>query len=147
MTASASVWPVLHHTALSVRSAGASQRFYARFGFRPLVTWRSEDGDLSIHQIFNDQGVILELFAYTDNQAVPAPDHAVGNDLPSIGVKHIAFNVTSVDAMHARVVAEAWGDTTDITLGRTGFRYFFVKDPDGNWVEIVEDRRGLSAGR
>ena len=32
---------------------------------------------------------------------------------------------------------------TPITAGRTGINYFFISDPDGNKIEIVEDKRVL----
>jgi len=32
-------------------------------------------------------------------------------------------------------------DETKITEGRTKVSYFFIKDPDGVWVEFVKDDR------
>jgi len=32
-------------------------------------------------------------------------------------------------------------ENTSITVGRTKVSYFFIKDPDGVWVEIVKDDR------
>lgn len=136
--------PVLHHIALSVRSATASIQFYKRLGFTEAVVWHAPDGTLSIHQLMNSSGVILELFAYTHNTHQPQAQPTIGNDLETVGVKHFGLSVDNLDEF--RAVALSWGEPTDIVMGRTGFRYCFIKDPDGNWVEIVEDKRGLIPG-
>ena len=121
--------PVLHHIALSVRSATASIQFYKHLGFAEAVVWHAPDGTLSIHQLTNSSGAILELFAYAHNAHQPQAQPAIGNDL---------------DEFHT--AALSWSEPTDIVMGRTGLRYCFIKDPDGNWVEIVEDKRNLVPG-
>ena len=136
--------PVLHHIALSVRSATASIQFYKRLGFTEAVVWHAPDGTLSIHQLIDSSGVILELFAYAHNTHQPQAQPAIGNDLETVGVKHIGFSVDNLDEFHA--TALSWSEPTDIVMGRTGLRYCFIKDPDGNWVEIVEDKRNLVPG-
>ena len=136
--------PVLHHIALSVRSATASIQFYKRLDFAEAVVWHAPDGTLSIHQLMNSSGVILELFAYAHNAHQPQAQLAIGNDLETIGVKHIGLSVDNLDEFHA--AALSWSEPTDIVMGRTGLRYCFIKDPDGNWVEIVEDKRNLVPG-
>ena len=136
--------PVLHHIALSVHSATASIQFYKRLGFAEAVVWHAPDGTLSIHQLMNSSGVILELFAYAHNAHQPQAQLAIGNDLETIGVKHIGLSVDNLDEFHA--AALSWSEPTDIVMGRTGLRYCFIKDPDGNWVEIVEDKRNLVPG-
>lgn len=136
--------PTLHHIALSVRSADASIQFYKRLGFTEVVVWHAPDGTLSIHQLMNSSGVILELFAYAHNAHQPQAQLAIGNDLETIGVKHIGLSVDNLDEFHA--AALSWSEPTDIVMGRTGLRYCFIKDPDDNWVEIVEDKRNLVPG-
>ena len=85
--------------------------------------------------------MILELFAYTDAQHKSKIRNAIGNNLEEIGVKHFGISVDNLDEFRAAILEV--GEVTDIVMGRTGFRYFFIEDPDGNWVEIVEDRRGI----
>ncbi len=78
------------------------------------------------------------------NAHQPQAQLAIGNDLETIGVKHIGLSVDNLDEFHA--AALSWSEPTDIVMGRTGLRYCFIKDPDGNWVEIVEDKRNLVPG-
>jgi len=38
---------------------------------------------------------------------------------------------------------EWFADSLEITKWRTVIKYFFIKDPDGMFLEVVEDNRGL----
>lgn len=134
----------LHHIALSVRDAQASIEFYSHFGFTEAVVWRADDATLAIHQLMNHEGVILELFVYVASVQKPRIHNTVGNNLEEIGIKHLGMRVDNLDEF--RVAINGIGEVTDIVMGRTGFRYFFVKDPDGNWVEVVEDKRDIIPG-
>lgn len=134
----------LHHIALSVRDAQASIEFYSHFGFTEAVVWRADDATLAIHQLMNHEGVMLELFVYAASVQKPRIHNTVGNNLEEIGIKHLGMRVDNLDEF--RVAINGIGEVTDIVMGRTGFRYFFVKDPDGNWVEVVEDKRDIIPG-
>jgi len=107
--------PVLHHVALSVRSATASIQFYKRLGFTEAVVWHAPDGTLSIHQLMNSSGAILELFAYAHNTHQPQAQSTIGNDLETVGIKHIGLSVDNLDEF--RVAALSWGEPTDIVMG------------------------------
>jgi glyoxalase family protein len=134
----------LHHIALSVRDAQASIEFYSHFGFTEAVVWRADDATLAIHQLINHESVMLELFVYAASVQKPRIHNTVGNNLEEIGIKHLGMRVDNLDEF--RVAINSIGEVTDIVMGRTGFRYFFVKDPDGNWVEVVEDKRDVVPG-
>ncbi|MGV3558755.1 VOC family protein [Larkinella arboricola] len=126
------------HIALSCADPVRTEQFYsAHFGFRrarvvPL------GGDNEIVFLKNDQSVYLELFradAELPNLPAPAGD---GPHYP--GVRHLAFQVTDVDA-----AVLALGDAAEITLGPLDFSDFipgwktvWLKDPDGNIVEISQ---------
>ena len=115
--------PVLHHIALSVRSATASIQFYKRLGFTEAVVWHAPDGTLSIHQLMNSSGVILELFAYTHNTHQPQAQPTIGNDLETVGVKHFGLSIDDLDLDEFHTAALSWSEPTDIVMGRTGLRY------------------------
>ncbi len=125
-----------HHFTLSVADLQATTAFYSIFGFRPHLTWAADDGSLQItHLALN--GFILEIFCYATNAEESRPDLDVGNDLPTTGVKHLALRVDDLQAAK-RYLTEAGVDPgTPITHGRTGLDYFFVRDPDGLWLEVV----------
>lgn len=122
------------HIALSCKDPIATERFYTRhFGFRrarviPL-------GETQI--VFLKAGdVYLELFD-AEGDAPAAP----GGDGPhTAGIRHIAFQVKSVDETLA-----AMGEAAQITLGPLDFEAFipgwrtvWIADPDGTIVEISQ---------
>lgn len=133
----------VHHVSLSVRDAEASMSFYAKFGFRPAVQWNSPSGDLVIHQLTSESGVMIELFEYLSNRDCAPLEATEGNDLERVGLKHFGLKVKDVLAVRAAALADSWGPIHDLKHARTGFDYFFIQDPDGNWVEIVQDERDL----
>jgi catechol 2,3-dioxygenase-like lactoylglutathione lyase family enzyme len=129
-----------HHFALSVADLDVSVQFYASFGFRSRFAWEADDASLRIIHLILD-GFILELFCCADNAGDPPLDQEIGNDLTRIGVKHLALHVADLQAAKRHLASAGLDTGTEITHGRTGLEYFFVRDPDGLWLEIVEDHR------
>jgi hypothetical protein len=43
------------------------------------------------------------------------------------------------DLMRKSIIHEK----VEIRIGRTGIRYFFIRDPDNFLLEILEDKRGF----
>jgi glyoxylase I family protein len=125
----------VHHVALSVRNRQRSVAFYERFGFRQTLLWEADDGSLSIAHLTLD-GTALELFTYRDPRDDPEQRRDVGNNLDELGPKHLAVVTDDLDRAH-REFADV-ERCTDIVEGRTGLRYFFVPDPDGIWMEVVQ---------
>lgn len=86
--------------------------------------------------------MILELFCYKEYKPAPEATHATATDLPIIGTKHFGLQVDSINRAKEELIKKGLADTdTVITTGRTGPLYFFIKDPDGILVEIIEDKR------
>ena len=84
----------------------------------------------------------LEIFAYKKNQDIPPVNYEYANNLEDIGVKHIALWVDDIEAALADLQAKGLASVaTKITVGKTKVSYFFIKDPDGMWVEIIKDDR------
>jgi catechol 2,3-dioxygenase-like lactoylglutathione lyase family enzyme len=130
-----------HHIALSVRDLEATIAFYGTFGFEPM--FRMDDVDLSIVHLTRPDGVGLELFRYAENAESAARHARPGNDMEDIGVKHMAFAVDDLDAVHAEFGRIGYA-ITEIRHGRADVDFFFIADPDGIWVEIVRDERKVT---
>jgi glyoxylase I family protein len=128
-----------HHIALTVSDIETSMKFYAIFGLTPVLKWQSDNKDLMIIHLKSGD-IFLELFCYSkDEKVLPLSK----SDIPKLGIQHFALKVDSIEAAKEFILTAglAKEENIEIKQGRTGISYFFIKDPDGNWVEIVEDKR------
>lgn len=131
-----------HHVALSISNINISTAFYSKLGFHVAHRWVADDDSLSITHLVND-GFIIELFCYREPSPAPETIFQTATDLPVIGTKHFGFRVDSIEDARQLLIDEGlMDDSTGIINGKTNVKYFFIKDPDGILVEIVEDKRG-----
>jgi glyoxylase I family protein len=128
-----------HHCAISVRDLNRTVAFYTDLGFVEVIRWTAPDGSLEISHLANGHS-FLEVFCYSQNAAAPPDVRDGGPELESVGVKHFALLVGDLVSAH-ELLKRAHHDTTEISAGRTGIEYFFARDPDGIWFEIVRDER------
>lgn len=132
-----------HHIALSVTDLDKSIEFYSTLRFKTVLEWEADDKSLKIAHLKGDGG-FLELFCYKSPQEAPESIHSVATDLPVVGTKHFGLRVKSLEEAKKYLVRkDLMKDDVQITQGRTGIQYFFIEDPDGILVEIVQDDREL----
>ena len=123
------------HIALNCQDPAATERFYTRhFGFRRARVVELPDAKI----VFLRSGdMYLELFQATGKSPTPPP---ANDGAPWAGVRHVAFQVQNVDAKLAEM-----GNAAAVTFGPfnfhdfiPGWRTVWIKDPDGNIVEISQ---------
>lgn len=132
---------IFNHVCLSISDEAASEAFYAKLGFRRFAHWEAADKALTITHLTNDS-MLLEMICYADRKPAPEWIHDTATDLPVLGTKHFALRVNSIeDAKRDLVERGLIGSDHLIKPGRTVSAYFFVPDPDGILVEIVQDDR------
>jgi len=133
----------LHHVALSVSDMDASIEFYSRFDFKPAYHWHADDKKLAItHLKLGD--FILELFSFESSAAAPDSSKELASDLPRVGIKHFGLKVADIHATLKHLQQQQLADNhIKVIQGRTGIEYFFIKDPDGILLEILQDDRQL----
>lgn len=129
-----------NHTAVSVRDIDASLDFYGAFGFQ-VVNRTTFDGEALVHIRLGEY--LLELFAFRKNAQQPPLRLGYGNGPETLGVKHLAF---ATDDIHAALTDLRTRGLADESVQVEGepegkVQWFFVKDPDGMWVEIIQDDR------
>ena len=131
-----------HHVALSVRNIEESVVFYTLLGFDQVYQWQAEDTSLTI--VHMKQGeALLELFCFSETVAAPVSTRELETDLPRIGIKHFGVRVVGIHKAKQRIEALTLAEDVHVLKGRTGIDYFFIRDPSGILVEIVQDDRVL----
>lgn len=122
----------LIHSMIRVLEEKRSLDFYRRaFGLE--IAGRYEfDGFTLVYLSNSESGFELEL-TINDDREEP---YALGD-----GYGHLAVSVTDLDAEHARFAEFGFEPGRIVTFERKGApfaRFFFVADPDGYKIEVLE---------
>lgn len=130
----------IDHYAISVSNIEKSMGFYEKLGFQTVKDYQAEDGSVRIVQMEKD-GFLLEMFCYPDSEATPDFVETLNTDLHVNGAKHMALAVADPERAAEYLLKEGLiGEMPVIKEGRLGRPYFFIKDPDGIFVEIITQR-------
>lgn len=128
--------------AVSVSNLVASQRWYERtFGLVPLKTIASADTTVST-VVIASPALVVELSAHRtakslrDYAGAPTPGFLVhGFFKAGLFVSSLDTAVAVVRRRGATGVTQPMGDTA------TAVRWVFLRDPDGNFVQLLESSR------
>ena len=125
------------HYAISVSNADLSIEFYKKLDFFVIKDWTAPDGSLRIVHLRNGC-FILEMFCYKNHSDLPPFVDELESDLLVVGSKHFGLYVEDLESV-ASYMPECGiiSSFPDIVLGRLGRKYFFIKDPDGIFIEII----------
>jgi glyoxylase I family protein len=127
----------IHHVAISVSDLESSIGFYENFGF--VVKKKSHSPDKTFEIVLLElKGQILELFCFRDS-ANGGVENDLMDELQKTGVKHFSFVVDDIEQAKEMVLEKGLSSEVEIKDGITGVKYFFIKDPDGMFVEVLEE--------
>ena len=126
------------HVAISVSDINRTVDFYKKFGFEEFKSWSADDESIKINMLKLDN-MILEIFCYKDYDKLPESAKGLADDLKTLGTKHFALGVDDINKAKEFVISHNICDNVNITKGRLGKEYFFISDPDGILVEIIEN--------
>ena len=136
-----------HHTGIVVKNLENSIAFYEDVIGLTLSARRERNGGLitkivgypNVHlkaALFDlENGHFFELLEYIEPQPkeMPTEQRAV------LGASHIAFMVTDISQTLESVVKNGGiplNEPVEFISGRSGC---YLQDPDGNWIEFIED--------
>lgn len=128
----------VNHVAISVTNSERTIEFYKRFGFKEFKEWKAEDESIKINML-KLNNTVLEIFCYKEYRELPETANTTATDLPVLGTKHFALGVEDIEKAKEFVIKNNICQDVDIKRGRLGKEYFFIKDPDGILVEIIEN--------
>lgn len=128
----------VNHIAISVTNMERSIEFYKKFGFKDFKSWKAEDESIKITML-KLNNTVLEVFCYKEYKKLPETAKSTATDLPVLGTKHFALGVENIEEAKKFVLENNICESVDIKTGRLGKEYFFINDPDGILVEIIEN--------
>lgn len=130
----------IDHYAISVQNADESIEFYEKLDFSILKDWHADDDSVRIVHMTNGD-FILEIFCYPDSDKIPDFTKELNKDLKVKGAKHLGLCVENLNVAKDYLLQKGIiNKEPTICMGRMGRPYFFIKDPDGIFVEIILKR-------
>ena len=135
--------PTTHHTGLTVIDLDRSIDFYTELLGCTVESRFSVGGEAL--QTAVDTPEVSGTFAHLRSgqtrielvEYEPAEEASTPESIPQLGATHLAFAVEDVDAF----LKELPDDIESLSAPQTtesGTRIVFVRDPDGNFVELLE---------
>jgi glyoxylase I family protein len=127
----------LGHIAISVSNIKRSTAFYSKFfNLRLAETYAFKDKGMKMAMLRGS--FTLELFEFANRKPLPSYRKALGTDLQTLGVKHFSVETKDIVGAYKKFKSARVKFATPMSTFANGARYFFVKDPDGILVEIME---------
>ena len=126
-----------NHVTISAENLDKTIEFYKVFGFVLHKEYHDDNVDIVMLKLNN---MILEIFHYPNYDKLPNHSKDLSIDLKTIGNKHFGLGVKDINKAKKFVENNHLTDN-EITIreGRLGKPYFFIKDPNGILMEIIEE--------
>ena len=132
-----------HHVGITVSDLDRAVEFYrdvlgldvlARFsvGGEEFATGVGVDGASADFAHLDADGARVELVEYA-----PEGEDATGSDLNQPGAKHLGLEVADLDGFYEGLPEDV-ATISEPQTTESGTRILFVRDPEGNLVEILE---------
>ena len=126
-----------NHVTISVDHLENTLNFYKKFGFIIHKEYHDENVDIVMLKL---NSMILEIFHYTENNKLPEHSEDLNIDLKTIGNKHFGLGVKDIETAKKFIEENKLNDDEIIiNKGRLGKPYFFIRDPNGILMEIIEE--------
>ncbi|MGE4504009.1 MAG: VOC family protein [Desulfovibrionaceae bacterium] len=141
----------IRHTGIVVTDLRRAAAFYAEtFGFAEVSSARERGGfieglvgltnvELTWVKMTAEDGSLLELLQYHSPRSPERPGLQEAN---ALGCSHVAFTVDDLEATLDRVQGHGGDKGTGVQASPDGkVLVAYARDPEGNILELVEERR------
>jgi catechol 2,3-dioxygenase-like lactoylglutathione lyase family enzyme len=142
------------HTGFVVKDIQRAIEFYRDGMGLHLVDLRDVQGEGISHLVGYKNARLLEAFfslkpngTMDDVQVIlieyasPRTDKQMSSERNHTGAAHLAFYVDDVDAAYQRLLAHGAKKLNPPVDVRPGHKVVYLQDPDGNWLELCEDKK------
>jgi glyoxylase I family protein len=129
---------IFGHVGVSVSNLTRSVAFYKKhFGLRCIKKYLNKGSGLVI-ALLKKGDIVLELFEFKDHKPLPQYRKKLDSDLRTLGVKHFSVGVKDIKGVYRKFKLAGVIFAGPMKVFDNGCRYFFIKDPDGILVEVME---------
>ncbi len=119
------------HTAIRARDIEESARFYTEVvGITEAFRMYNAEGVCDTIYLYIGPNQFIEIFPGGTEAFTPGPK--------TIGPVHLCFQVDNAERSFEELRARGAVIDREITVGRSGCKQFWSKDPDGNRLEFME---------
>ena len=126
-----------NHVTISAENLEKTLEFYRKFGFENHKEYHDENVYILMLKL---KDMVLEIFYYQEREELPEHSKNLGVDLKTTGNKHFGLGVKNIMEAKKFVEDNQLNDSEIIiNKGRLGKPYFFIKDPNGILMEIIEE--------
>lgn len=127
----------INHVAISAKNIEETIEFYKKFGFENKKEYHDENVDIVCLKL---NEFVLEIFHYPNSSELPEHSKDLSIDLKTTGNKHFGLGVKNINEAKEFVQENKLNDSEIVIHeGRLGKPYFFIKDPNGILMEIIEN--------
>lgn len=119
------------HAAMRAADIEATAAFYREvLGFQEAFRMNNEDGTLGTIYMYVASGQFIELFS--------GGIKPVECDGETIGHCHMCYLVGNAEEALQEIKKKGIRPDREITIGKSGCKQFWLRDPDGNRIELME---------
>ncbi len=119
------------HTAFKVKDIEKSYEFYTKImGFKEVFKLYNDQGEVSTYYLYISAGQFIELFPGGKGEYTYDPEAA--------GHAHICYEVEDIEDAARELTEKEIEIDVPVKKGKSGCFQLWIRDPDGNKIEIME---------
>ncbi len=119
------------HSAIRAKDIEKTAKFYSDIlGFKEAFRIYGDDGAVSIVYLYIAEGQFIEIFPNGQGEYVYDPK--------AVGHTHMCYEVADAKAAIEEVRSKGVAIDTELKTGKSGALQFWIHDPDGNRIELMQ---------